>query len=72
MTSVVEDVKNLVVYFDHGDLFGEVNWDDVVANPMSDLPNHQPMQSVVCGEESYTKVSCFLHKFGEHKSGSSC
>ena len=38
MASVAEDVKNLVVYFDHEDLFGEVNGDDDVANLVSDLP----------------------------------
>ena len=31
-------MKNLVVYFDHEDLYNSVSWDDVVANPMSELP----------------------------------
>ena len=38
MATCAEDVKNLVVYFDHEDLFGEVNGDDDVANLVSDLP----------------------------------
>ncbi|XP_015690620.1 uncharacterized protein LOC107303877 [Oryza brachyantha] len=64
MAKCAEDVKNLVVYFDHEDLYNDVNWDDVVAN--SELPKgHQPIQSAVCRKQSYTKVAYFLHKFEE-------
>lgn len=38
MARCAEDVKNLVVYFDHEDLFSEVDWDDAAANPVSELP----------------------------------
>ena len=38
MTTCAEHVKNLVVYFDHEDLYDEVNWDDFVANPVPKLP----------------------------------
>ena len=38
MTTCAGDVKNLVVYFDHEDLYDEVNWDDFVANPVPKLP----------------------------------
>ena len=38
MAACALDVKNLVVYFDHEDLYDSINWDDVVANPVSELP----------------------------------
>jgi hypothetical protein len=38
MVSVVEKVKNLVVYVDHHDNLLSVDWDDIVANPMNELP----------------------------------
>ncbi|WVZ51182.1 hypothetical protein U9M48_002347, partial [Paspalum notatum var. saurae] len=34
---VAAKVRNLVIYFDHEDLIGGVNWDDIVANPVSPL-----------------------------------
>ena len=30
MTSIVTKVKNLVMYFDHDDIAGGINWDDIV------------------------------------------
>ncbi|CAN6373171.1 unnamed protein product [Urochloa humidicola] len=38
MVSVVHKVKNLVVYADHTDSMNTVDWDDVVANPINELP----------------------------------
>jgi len=38
MTSVVSKFKNFVVYFDHDDIVDVVNWDDIVANPVAELP----------------------------------
>ena len=38
MAACALDVENLVVYFDHEDLYGSVNWDDVVPNLVSELP----------------------------------
>ena len=38
MATCAEDVKNLVVYFVHEDIFSEVNRDNVVANPVTELP----------------------------------
>jgi len=38
MCSVVDRVKNLVVYFDHNDCVAGVQWDDVVSNPVAQLP----------------------------------
>ncbi|XP_066323556.1 uncharacterized protein [Miscanthus floridulus] len=38
MATCAEDVKNLIVYFVHEDMFREVDWDDVVANPVTELP----------------------------------
>jgi hypothetical protein len=38
MTSLVHKMKNFVIYIDHDDnLFG-LNWDDIVANPITSLP----------------------------------
>ncbi|KAJ1275969.1 hypothetical protein BS78_05G177800 [Paspalum vaginatum] len=38
MAQVSSKVKNLVVYFDHQDNMGGVDWDDIVANPGAPLP----------------------------------
>ena len=38
MASVVDRVKNLVIYFDHEDSLVTMEWDDVIANPAADLP----------------------------------
>lgn len=38
MAAVVSKIKNFVVYFDHDGIADGVNWDDVVANPVAELP----------------------------------
>jgi hypothetical protein len=38
MASVVDKFKNLVVYFDHDDSYMSFDWDDIIANPVVDLP----------------------------------
>jgi hypothetical protein len=38
MATCADDVKNLVVYFVHEDMFSEVDWDDVVANLVTKFP----------------------------------
>lgn len=37
MASLVHRVKNFVVYLDHDDIIATLNWDDIVANPISAL-----------------------------------
>lgn len=37
MANVVDRFKNLIVYLDH-DRFEDNTWDDVVLNPMAELP----------------------------------
>lgn len=38
MTSAVDKVKNLVLYFDHDDTCSTFEWDDIIANPAAELP----------------------------------
>lgn len=38
MAKMVQKVSTLVVYVDHDDQFAHGNWDDVVANPVAELP----------------------------------
>ena len=38
MSSIVSKFKNFVVYFDHIDIADGVNWDDIAANPVADIP----------------------------------
>jgi len=38
MVSVIDRVKNLVIYVDHDGLLNGVNWDDIVMNPKVELP----------------------------------
>jgi hypothetical protein len=41
MVDIVHKVKNFVVYFDHDNTAAGVNWDDIVANEMAELPKVQ-------------------------------
>lgn len=38
MAAVAAKIRTLIVYVDHEDKIGEVDWDDVVANPVVELP----------------------------------
>ncbi|KAK3136906.1 hypothetical protein QOZ80_5BG0444770 [Eleusine coracana subsp. coracana] len=38
MASIVENVKNFVLYLGHDDNVAGLNWDDIVANPIATLP----------------------------------
>jgi hypothetical protein len=38
MCFVIDRVKNLILYFDHDNNVGGLDWDDVVGNPTSTLP----------------------------------
>lgn len=38
MVSVVNKVRNFVVFFDHDDNISGINWEDIVANPIASLP----------------------------------
>jgi hypothetical protein len=39
IVTVVHKVKILVGYADHEDSLNNVDWDDVVANPINELPH---------------------------------
>ena len=77
MASVVDRVKNLVIYFDHEDSLVTMEWDDVIANPAADLPkvispkkvNHIPKKDVrsfqICTpiwNPATTKVAAKRHR----------
>ena len=38
MCLVVDRLKNLPVYIDHEDTLARISWDDIVSNPISQLP----------------------------------
>jgi hypothetical protein len=38
MVSVLNKIRNFVVFFDHDDNISCINWDDIVANPIASLP----------------------------------
>lgn len=72
MTTCAEDVKNLVVYLIMRTctmkLIGMILLQIMCLN----CQRTSAQAKAVCREESYTKVAYFLHKFGQHKGGSSC
>jgi len=37
MTGIVDRVKNLIVFFYHDNNMTGINWDDIVANPITSL-----------------------------------
>ena len=48
MAAIVSKIKNFVVYFDHDDCAFGVNWDDIIANPVDELPKVQHVGNKVC------------------------
>ena len=48
MAAIVSKIKNFVVYFDHDDCAFGVNWDDIIANPVDELPKMQHVGNKVC------------------------
>lgn len=59
MCSVVDKVKTLVLYFDHEDILGGFSWDDVVLNPVTELPKVMSPVKVVHMEKRAEKLPTF-------------
>lgn len=38
MVAIVDRIKNLMVYFDHDDNISDLNFDDIIVNPIAELP----------------------------------
>lgn len=62
MASVAEEHRNLVVYFDHEDIIASANRDDLLSNPIAELPKVlSPHKIVFMDRQPGKKASSFLH-----------
>ena len=68
MCSVVDKIKALVVYLDHKDTFVCVNWDDIVANLVCELPKViNDVKVVTIEKQQGEKLPNFYTSLGEHQ-----
>ena len=68
MCSVVDKIKALVVYLDNEDIFVCVNWDDIVANLVCELPKVIGHVKVVTIEKQQgEKLPNFYTSLGGHQ-----
>ena len=75
IASVVDRVKNLVIYFDHEDSLVTMEWDDVIANPAADLPkvispkkvNHIPKKDGEKLPNLYSNLESSYHQSSSKK-----
>jgi hypothetical protein len=64
MCSMVDRVKNLVLYFDHANNVGGLYWDDVVANPTVSLPKFlSPVKAQPIKDREAEKLLDFYDDF---------
>lgn len=60
MALVADKHKNLVVYVDHDDNIGGLSWDDIVTNPVVELPKvFSPMRADVLEKKQGEKLPVF-------------
>lgn len=78
MCSVVDRVQNLVLYADHEGILANVHWDDLVVNPIFELPKvispvkvtHVAKEHGERIPEFYKEVEKVLHNVSETGEGS--
>jgi hypothetical protein len=65
MVSVVDMIKNIIIYVEHDDNIAGLYWDNIVVNPVASLPKGEHEEAVSEGEDDSEDDPDFLDSDNE-------